>query len=623
MHYLAHDRVTGKIFRISNEIAQAVSYCKNLLQTPRNDPDREQLKTAFGFLNSLQSMQKLELSRRAAFNPLFINVSLFSVGPLQPYLVGLSRFWVGPIYGFCLAVLSLVALFLGSWSGWEILGVFKNVFSLNAIATFAIVAPFLKILHELGHTLAATRYGVAVRKAGLYLIGLYPMPFVDCTDADLTATRNQRIVISLAGLFTDILVAMIAFVAWHFVEGSFLKTLLGNIFMFSSLNSVLFNANPLIKLDGYYALADTIRTRNLYTDATQVFRNLRRKIMTFGRDGRFPSSKRSIAMSLYAIGSVLYKTNMILGILWIMLPKYFGLGVVMAIWGGYVMFFSPLLRADNSRKKPKASTKLFWFLFVGCLVAVLIFIKLPYRTMFAVAPDISNQYSLQTQASGILNRIEPEGMVEAGQVLMELKNPELEDLLILITQQMEVEEYRLNAVRGTDPAGAIIAAEKLDSTKVQLELTRQSVDGLIIRAAEYGYFAPDVNLLPGDMVLDGENFGVLFPQAATTMLAGNFPERYVQKFQATTPRPELRVNGAYLPADLVLDLRLVQTVVYDQETGTRTYLLNMPVSIDPVDISDSDIYVRLVFPSEPLYKHVLFFIDTLNQKFRDAKLAQN
>ncbi len=625
MHYLAHDRVTGKIYRISAEIARAVNYCKQIASNAdRDNLDKEHLKAAYGFLGSLQSMHKTELSRRPPFNPLFINIELFDVGPFQPRLQTLANFWVGSNYWIILTALTITAFWLGSWSDWQILAVFKNIFSLNAIATFAIIAPFLKIIHELGHTLVATKFGVRVRKTGLYLIGLYPMPYVDCTDADLSATRIQRIAISLAGLFTDILVALSAFIAWHFVEGDFLKTLLANVFMFSSVNSVLFNANPLIKLDGYYALADWLGIRNMYTEASKNFRGIRRKVMTFGKDGAFPQTRRARLLSLYSFASVLYKTNMILGILWIILPKYFGLGSILAVWGGYMMFVSPMVGgASIPADKKKAGTGLFWILLIAGIGAALVFVKVPFRVVLPVFADIENHYSVQSQSSGFIKTRQDEGFVNAGQVILQLSNPDLQSARSLHENQLAMAQYTYDAISGVDPAGALVANERLRAAKLRLELTTTRIANLEVLATKAGYYAPDYTQIIGDFVSDGGTIGAVYPNTQTVYLAGNFPERYVEKFQNTTPTSELRINGEYRPLTDVETLNLIQTVSMDRETGARSYQLTMRVRDNPTVVNSANMQVKVSFPKEPLYRHVQFLVAALVQKFREAKLRQN
>ena len=165
------------------------------------------------------------------------------------------------------AVLATLVFYIGMQNDCAIAAEFKGVFNRQALLTFGLIAPFLKIMHLFGHTLEATRFGVRVRQVGVNLIGLYPLPFVDCSVADHTARRRDRILISIAGLMTDFLICLIAFVVWHFADNNVVQSVAGRVFAFSTISSILFNANPLMKFDGYYVMVDQIGQRNLYTRA--------------------------------------------------------------------------------------------------------------------------------------------------------------------------------------------------------------------------------------------------------------------------------------------------------------------------------------------------------------------
>ena len=125
-------------------------------------------------------------------------------------------------------------------------------------ALFAALSPILKIPHEFGHAFTARYFNIPLHSAGIVFVGFFPLPFVDASPADVFASRSQRIRISSAGIFVDLIIALIAIIIWHLVEGEFAKTIFASIFTFSSLNSLLFNGNPFIRLDGYYVFSDWI-----------------------------------------------------------------------------------------------------------------------------------------------------------------------------------------------------------------------------------------------------------------------------------------------------------------------------------------------------------------------------
>ena len=159
------------------------------------------------------------------------------------------------------------------------------------------------------------------------------MPYVDCSEADVSAHRRHRLAISAAGIAVDVGVGLVAFIAWYLVEGSYLQVLVGNIFVFSTLNSLLFNANPIVKLDGYYVMCDLIRSRNLATRAAAVFKEARVWVMTLGRAGGYPQAGRHWAMLGYAVLGLLYRLRILFVIGFALMPRYLGLGVVLVAWG--------------------------------------------------------------------------------------------------------------------------------------------------------------------------------------------------------------------------------------------------------------------------------------------------
>ena len=261
MRYAIHDGRSGKMF-LSNR--STVETLKKLQDGQLEDlsGDTEALSEAYGFVESVRAATVNELTATRAFNPLFIRWNGIDLSRYEPLLDRMAQV-VSPLAWPIFSILAIGCLFLGLSSEWAIMNSAPNAISLQGIATFAILSPFLKLPHELGHAMVCRAFKVPLRNAGIVFVGLFPLPFVDTSMADIHANRPQRIMISLAGIFVDLMIAMAAFILWYFVDGAFLKTVMVNVFVFSSLNSLLFNGNPLIRLDGYFAFSDWIRHRNL------------------------------------------------------------------------------------------------------------------------------------------------------------------------------------------------------------------------------------------------------------------------------------------------------------------------------------------------------------------------
>lgn len=122
-------------------------------------------------------------------------------------------------------------------------------------------------LHELAHGFACKHYGGKVHAMGVGLYYFQPLFYCDVTDAWLFPQRRQRIVTHGAGLLMNLLIASLAVFLLPFLTANPLLTVIAAwLFVISGVKS-LFSLNPLIRLDGYFLLADLLGIDNLRTRA--------------------------------------------------------------------------------------------------------------------------------------------------------------------------------------------------------------------------------------------------------------------------------------------------------------------------------------------------------------------
>ena len=112
------------------------------------------------------------------------------------------------------------------------------------------------ILHELAHAFACKKYGRQVNKAGIMLYFGMPVLFVETTDIWMRP-RIERIVVSLAGPFTDLLVGSFCFLC-HSIFGNVYVLQLFPLIGLIAYIRCLYNFNPLLEFDGYYILMDLL-----------------------------------------------------------------------------------------------------------------------------------------------------------------------------------------------------------------------------------------------------------------------------------------------------------------------------------------------------------------------------
>ncbi|MGA7395612.1 MAG: hypothetical protein WBW78_23420, partial [Terrimicrobiaceae bacterium] len=160
----------------------------------------------------------------------------------------------------------------------------SDVFSLeNAPALFAIFI-VLKFLHEVGHGVLCHRFGGHISEWGFCFVFFFPLTYVDATSVWGISSKYKRMAVSAAGMGAEILAASAAALVWSWTEEGALRTICANTILLASITTLIFNANPLMRFDGYFILADWLEIPNLYANAMAASsRFLRSAVLGLGR----------------------------------------------------------------------------------------------------------------------------------------------------------------------------------------------------------------------------------------------------------------------------------------------------------------------------------------------------
>ena len=626
--YLLSDPASGRILRLEPGIARLMTNVRaRLLGRLRGEfpEDEVAAATVIGeLIRAMRADASGEKSRK--FNPLFMQIPLFDVGPWQRPLQNLSRITFSSLGLVAFLLLSCVCIWIHAASGGAMVEQIGDIFSLSALATFALIAPLTKVVHELGHVLAATRSGVRVRKAGVMLLGLYPLPFVDCSEADLLARRRGRIMISLGGLFADLAVAMGAFVAWHLVEGDVARQILSSLFVFTSINTVLFNLNPILKLDGYFALSDALHRRNWHTESAVALKTVRAELAQFDFRAAAAEIWRSPLRVLFALASTAYKIWIVAFIAWQVLPKFLGVGLLVVAWGIVAMFFSPLMKlagpspqgrgqgglADVSRSRSRGW---LWLPIVVALAGAIALIPRPYHVTLPVELDVAGTYAQRTQEAGVLREIRAAGTVRAGDVLARFDAPGVRAELDLAQAELAFDLALAESVAGLDPLTAEGARRRALASATRVERLSEVLADTVVTATTTGAFRPQDGLRPGVQTEKGRVIGALLPEEGASKLVGEVPEIWVEKIVDGLDAVELRwLSGfeAIAPdRSFALDAIAVE--------GRRSLRARLTSERAAIELAGEPTAIRLTTEPEPLWRHVQFRARLLLLQFREAQ----
>lgn len=164
------------------------------------------------------------------------------------------------------------------------------------------------IIHELGHAFAVKHFGGKVHKIGFIVVFGMPCMYCETSDTHLFENWKHRVYTALAGTYTELYMASIAtFVWWLTPSGIVLNQLAYNIILFASVSGILFNYNPLIKMDGYYVLLDTLDMPNLMEDSYAYLGYVfRRHVLQMKVESKVRGRQRKRVLLLFGTLSIAY-----------------------------------------------------------------------------------------------------------------------------------------------------------------------------------------------------------------------------------------------------------------------------------------------------------------------------
>ncbi len=184
----------------------------------------------------------------------------------------------------------------------------------------AVALALVKAVHELGHALTCQHFGGECHEIGLLLLVGTPCLYCDVSDAWLLPNKWHRIAISAAGILAEVFLAGVCLVLWWFSEPGLANTLLLNIVVVCSVNTVFLIGNPLLRYDGYFVLADWLETPNLSQHARAVVsRVLSRSLLgAESPEDRYLPHRLRALVGVYGISSLVYRWFVVLAILWML-----------------------------------------------------------------------------------------------------------------------------------------------------------------------------------------------------------------------------------------------------------------------------------------------------------------
>ncbi len=199
---------------------------------------------------------------------LYLRFSLFDPDRLLNILAGKLHFIFTPWFVGSSAVLIALGLITLLAEYGEIQRDIDHHLALGSLFSIWLVILVTVICHEMAHGLTCKYFGGDVHEIGFLLIFLMPAFFCNVSDAWLFSKKSHRLWVTFAGAYCELFLWALSLLIWRITAPETLLNFLALTMIGASGIRILFNFNPLIKLDGYYLLSDYLDMPNLRTRAS-------------------------------------------------------------------------------------------------------------------------------------------------------------------------------------------------------------------------------------------------------------------------------------------------------------------------------------------------------------------
>ena len=368
----------------------------------------------------------------------------------------------------------------------------SRFFSLNNIALIWVTTILIKSIHELGHGLTCKHFGGEVHEVGVMLLVFTPYFFVNVSDSWVMPDRNKRILISAAGIYVELVLASLATFLWAVVQPGPLQQILWNIMVIASVSTIIFNANPLMRFDGYYIMTDWIEVPNLSVKS-RSFIGYQVKRLIFGSDyedasmARLPLPRRRFGLFyFYAVASYLYGYFVIYKLTRYMAPHLAMFGLqkfatwfsVSALTAWVVMPFWSFMKSLQLRREDwQPGGRLRRLSIVGGsalgIFTICCFIPTQLVIKRNVAVELASPEAIRPDFEGFVSQIfVKEGdKVPPGGALAQLTNRDIDQDLVQATAQRDVARAAVQRALAEDKP-----AEEREAQAIETRMEKRYAD---------------------------------------------------------------------------------------------------------------------------------------------------
>ena len=456
---------------------------------------------------------------------------------------------------------------------------FHQFFEAKNWIYMGMVLAITKIIHEFGHGLTCKHFGGECHELGVMMLVLTPCLYCNVSDSWMLPNKWHRAMIGAAGMYVEVVMASIATFIWWFSEPGLLNQICLSVMFICSVSTLIFNANPLLRFDGYYILSDIMEIPNMRQKASSI---LSRKLGAWclgleEPDDPFLPQRNQMFFALYTVAAVAYRWIILFGILFFLykvLEPYDLkiLSQILATISITSLVAMPLYKlgkffyVPGRLHKVKRKNVNITLAVLGAVVAFIVFCPLPYQVTCPVEIKPRDADPVYIDVAGVLEEVnvKPWDKVAAGDKLGRLSNSDLEFEILelksnLARQEIQVEV--LQSARKHEPSAVhelLEVEEMIASLEEQLAQKNEEYKRLQLVARSSGTILP-----PPSMNRNQNRQGAL-PQWSGSPLNPENLGAYI----ASTLFCQIGDPGAW-EAELVIEQDYIEFIRENQEVAIK------------------------------------------------------
>lgn len=413
----------------------------------------------------------------------------------------------------------------------------------------------LKIVHETGHAAMCKRFGGHVTSVGVMFLFFAPLPYVDATSSWALSNKWQRALVSAAGILVELFMGALCCMVWAWSPPGLVHSIAFNMMLTATVSTLLFNANPLMRFDGYYMLVDLLELPNIYQRSREHVFTLCKKHFFKVRGSKLThrSAREGFWLTVYGISSSVYRVFLVLGISMFLADNFFifGLLVGIAMFASSIvkpvfsfvkyLLVSPSLRGVRTRALVLTGVSIS----TVCLLAFMV--PLPYGVVASGVLQSKDAGNVIAGSAGKVAELRtmPGEAVEQGQVLLVMSNSSID---------FEIRKARTQLKQITILGQQVISRLGLDRTPVEkrrqtlVELIRQlesRKQELVVKAGRSGIWVfPEAKSIEGQWVAKGHELGRIVSEDNFRFMAVISQEDASSLFNSEIRTVTMRIKGA-------------------------------------------------------------------------------